>query len=537
MAGAKGLFIGDKESVKAVQYPIDFEEYVNNLQSKAIGATAWNSTWFRAVVRKRANGVVSIPRRIMKGETEIQEDEFDGLPSKSGEPGIKPRIDFARLMRQGSVAIDRFGKAYFAVVVNNAKKPLEVRWLDPNTIDLVFDKGTGELLQFERRIKGVLVQTYPYDKATKKAPGIAWAWSMGMNEIGPGDTLVDDCKTPATALYMSDEMMNGLFARGAINQHWITATHNPPEAEKERIRERIARFMFGGVKNAHSVEVFAEGLVPTKIGTDPNSLELTTSTDRWQNDICAVSDTPRGLMNMADTSNTAALDRVTQTWIISTIKPHAQLIVDALNFHVLNDLGYTLELNTAGMDVDQQEEAEKAQAWGLYVDHDVDPETAAAMLGIDIPEGMPFIDEAKVAARQAAEQSRMDALQQARQNGQGPEMEQEKAADMKATKARQVEPVKPSEEYANEIAALTELALDGEITQAQMNSAWRVLATEAHTKALKRGLGVAPNEMLMSHEEAALSPILSKEYEAIDKAVTEVFSGLTANTGNGTSAV
>lgn len=414
MAGAKGLFVGDRASVKAVQYPIDFEEYVNNLQTKAIGATAWNSTWFRAVVRKRANGVVSIPRRIMQGKTEIEEDEFDGLEGK-------PRIDFPRLMRQGSVAIDRFGRAYFAVVVNSGKKPLEVRWLDPSTIELEFDKQTGELLRFIRRLNGVIVQVYPYNKETKKAPGIAWAWSMGMNEIGPGDTLVDDCNVPATALYMSDEMMNGLFARGAINQHWITATHNPPEAEKERIRERIARFMLGGVKNAHSVEVFAEGLVPTKIGTDPNSLELGPSTDRWQNDICAVSDTPRGLMNMADTSNTAALDRVTQTWIVSTVKPHAQLIVDALNFHVLNDLGYTLELNTAGMDVDQQEEAEKAQAWSTYVSHDVDPETAAAMLGIDIPEGMPFIDEAKVAERQANEQARLDAMRQGQQNGQGPQ--------------------------------------------------------------------------------------------------------------------
>jgi hypothetical protein len=188
--------------------------------------------------------------------------------------------------------------------------------------------------------------------------------------------------------------------------------------EKDRLAAKIKRALFGGVDNAHGVEVFNEGLVVTKIGTDPNALELGPTADRLQNDICAVCDTPRILLNTVDASNRATIDRITQTWLQSTIKPHAQAIIDALNFHVLEEMGYTIELNTAGMDVDQQEEAEKAQAWAVYVDHDVDAETAAAMLGIDIPEGMQFIDQAKVAQRQADNEARMAALQAGQQNGQ-----------------------------------------------------------------------------------------------------------------------
>jgi len=422
---ASGLFIGDERAMKAISVPIDFEDYVNGLQAKAAGLTAWDSAWFRSVIRKRANGVRSIPRRITKlsakkdpaakaestDDKEIKESEFDGQVGK-------PRINFPRLLEQASVALDLYGACYFANVQNAGRKSLEVRWLDPRTITCEYDRASGKLLRFDRRVNGVVTQSYPYDEATKKAPGLVWAWSVGMNETGPGDTLTEACELPAKTLVMADEVMNSLFRRGAIDQLWITATNNPPEAEKERVRERIRRFMFGGVRTAHNIEVFNEGLVPTKIGTPPRDLELGPSSDRWQNDICAACDTPRILLNTVDASNRATIDRITQTWLLTTIAPQAQMIIDALNYHVLHDLGYDLQLNTAGMDVDQQEEAEKAAAWAVYVDHDVNPETAAEMLGIDIPEGLEFIDAAKVAERQATEQARMDAMRQA-QAGQG----------------------------------------------------------------------------------------------------------------------
>ena len=417
MAGASGLFIGDREAIKAIGIPVDFDEWVQGLQAKSAGATAWDSPWFRAVIGKRANGARSIPRRLMRGEEETEEHEFDGQ-------GGNPRIKFDDLIFRGSMALDRFGAAYFAVVQNRQRMPLEVRWLDPATVEPVYDRQTGKLIRFDRRLNGVIVQSYPYDEKTRKAPGLAWAWSAGMNEMGPGDTLAKACELPARTLVMADELMRGLYERGAINQHWVTATHNPPEQEKERLRVRIGRALLGGVKNAHSVEVFNEGLTVTKIGTDPNALELGPTADRLQNDICAACDTPRILLNTVDASNRATIDRITQTWLQTTIAPHAQMILDALNFHVLEAIGYRLELNTAGMDVDQDEESSKAAAWAVYVDHDVNAETAAAMLGIDIPEGMEFIDAAKVQERAAAEQSKLDAMREAammRTNGQGPQ--------------------------------------------------------------------------------------------------------------------
>ena len=417
---ADSVFFGDKRAVKSLHIPVDFDEYVNGLRARAAGATALDSPWFRAVIGKRANGVTAIPRRIMRGETEIEQDD---LPF---------RVDLADLLYRGSMALDVYGAAYFAVVQNARRMPLEIRWLDPRTIRLRYDERNGRLLAFERVLNGLVVQSYPYDEKTHRAPGIAWAWTAGMNETGPGDTLAKACDLPAKTLVLADELMRGLYERGAINQHFVTANFNPPEAEKERLTAKLRRVFFGGVDKAHGIEVFNEGLVVTKLGTDPNALELGPTADRLQNDICAACDTPRILLNAADASNRATIDRITQTWLLSTIQPHAQRLIDALNEHALEDAGYMVELNTAGLDVDQAEEAEKAAAWAVYVDRGVNPETAAEMLGIDIPEGMPFVEgpsPAELAAQAQAQAA------QAMQQDNGPRPDERKQEEVKRLRA------------------------------------------------------------------------------------------------------
>jgi hypothetical protein len=43
------------------------------------------------------------------------------------------------------------------------------------------------------------------------------------------------------------------------------------------------------------------------------------------------------------------------------------------------------------MTISQEEERQRAQAWMLYVSQGADPDVAAAMLGLDIPEGMELM--------------------------------------------------------------------------------------------------------------------------------------------------
>ena len=443
------IFFGDKNALKNIQIPIDFDEWLDGLKAKAAGVAATDSAWYRAVVNKRATAVVSIPRRIARGGEEI-------------EPEVLPfRVDFGDLMQRGSMALDNYGAFYAAVVQNARRQPLEVRWLDPRTIRLNYDKASGRLLSFDRLINGRVAQSYPYDEKTRLAPGLIWAWTPGMNETGPGDTLAETARLPASMLVMADALLKGLYERGAINQHFVTANYQPPEAEKERLREKLRRAFFGGVREAHSIEVFSDGLTISKIGTDPNALELGPTAERIQNDICAAADTPRILLLGTD-ANRATVDRITQTWLMGPIQMHAQRMVDAFNHHLLEPAGYTMTLNTAGMDVDQQEEAEKAAAWATYVDRGVNPATAAEMLGIDIPEDMPFVEGPSRAEMQA----QALAAQAAMQNQPRPEGD-----DAAAGRARREEEVKRLHAFIDNRTYLTRPFKSDILTPAEIEAA------------------------------------------------------------------
>lgn len=394
------------DGFKNYQIPIDYDDWLGELRVKSNNARAIDSTWYNAVINKRANGTVSIPRRItrLNDDTEVPESDFDGSAGM-------PKIDFSDLIYRASIAIDNLGAFYIGIIHNAAGRPLELRWFDPSTIKLMSNEATGEFTGFRRILRGNTVAIYDYNAQARRAldrttgkPGIVWAWSPGMNESGPGATLSNACRLPATALVMGDEVMNGLFSRGAINVMVAYRDDGAQiaESQAEQTQSALRRLFQRGSKGSSTIALLKHPLKFEKISTSPNELELGPSADRWQNDICAIADTPRILLNTADASNRATIDRITQTWLLTTIRPHAQLIIDALNQHVLFDMGYEITLNTAGLDVDQQEEAEKATAWATYVDRDVDPVTAAEMLGIDIPEGMLFIDETKLAERQAA---------------------------------------------------------------------------------------------------------------------------------------
>ena len=87
-------------------------------------------------------------------------------------------------------------------------------------------------------------------------------------------------------------------------------------------------------------------------------------------------------------SNRALLDRVTSNWVEYTILPHTELIVHGLNHHVFNPNGYNLELQPQALTVNMEDETNRASAFQMYVSTGVPKETAAAVLGIHVPEGM-----------------------------------------------------------------------------------------------------------------------------------------------------
>jgi hypothetical protein len=337
-----------------------------------------SSAWYYAVVRKRAAMVRAIPRIVMgSGGNEVKEKD---LPF---------RIDLSDLLFRSSVSLDRYAASYWAKI-GNGNALQRVRFLDPTTIEPIYGMQGGGLQYFKRSVGGRQIRI-EYDPETETSPDLGWVWLHDTNEAGPGMAPEHVAKRPANILGNIDKFAENFFDRGAISQHWITAATNPGPEEKERLIAKIKRALFGGVDTSHGVEVFSEGLTVDKIGSDPKELELEIIDKANMVDVGAVLETPRMIISPDEAANRATLDRVWSSWIEYAVVPHAEMIVDALNYHILEPAGYSLALNANALTISQEDERQRALAFSYYVNAGVDAETAAAMLGLDIPDGMELM--------------------------------------------------------------------------------------------------------------------------------------------------
>lgn len=346
----------------------------------------WGSAYYKGIVKKIASTVRIIPRRFktLNGDAVIEETD---LPVK---------INVNNILAQSSIAVNRFGRAYWGLDTQG-KKIVRARWFNPATIQEDIQDGKGLVgfirqsnTQSERRIE------YKYNPDTERVDigdngGLGWVWSLGMNEVGPGDTLDGDVGLPASLLQWSDLMMSALFQRGGINK-WVAFTEqNPSPDDQKRIREKINRMLGKGVEGSSTFEVLSNLLEMKQVGTNPKDLEMEVVNTGNKADVSAASLTPQILINPDMASNRSVMDRITASWLNELVVPHAQLIVDGLNHHVFIPSGFVMELQPNAMGADQQDEVDRAQAWGIYVERGANPYTTAAMLGLEVPDGMDLM--------------------------------------------------------------------------------------------------------------------------------------------------
>lgn len=350
---------------------------------------AWGSAYYKGVVKKAASTVRIIPRRY----TTLAGVEVD-------ERDIKTKfaldINIDNLLYQSSIALNRFGKAYYGLDTKGSRIA-RARWFNPTTITEDYFPGRG-LIGFTRQNSqesfGKIY--YKYNNDTELVDigengGLGWVWSLGMNETGPGDTLDDDVSLPASLLQWADRMMEMLFKRGGINK-WVAFTeHNPNDDDKKRIRASIQRLLGGGVENSSSFEVLSSLLELKQIGTDPKDLGMEEINSGNKADISAAALTPQLIIDPTLAANRSVLDRATSNWLAEFVGPHGKLIADAMNRHIFSQVGLILELQPNGMAANQEDEAARMAAWATFVQNGGAPETGAAMLGMDVPEGMPLM--------------------------------------------------------------------------------------------------------------------------------------------------
>ena len=350
---------------------------------------AWGSAYYKGVVKKAASTVRIIPRRY----TTLTGVEVDERDIKS-QFGLDINVD--NLLYQSSIALNRFGKAYYGLDTKGSRI-VQARWFNPATITEDYFPGRG-LVGFTRQNNKESFNKiyYKYNKDTELVEmdengGLGWVWSLGMNETGPGDTLDDDVSLPASLLQWADRMMEMLFKRGGIGQWVAFAEHNPGEDDKKRIIASLRRALGGGVENSSSFTVLSNLLRLEQIGTKPKDLGMEEVNNGNKADISAAALTPQLIIDPTTAANRSVLDRATSNWLAEFVGPHGELIADAMNHHIFSQVGLVMELQPNGMAANQEDESARMAAWATFVQNGGDPETGAMMLGMDVPEGMPLM--------------------------------------------------------------------------------------------------------------------------------------------------
>lgn len=372
-----------------------WEQFLNQQKSET------DAAYYVGVKRNRAMYASSIPRKIRRASDGaiIQEKE---LPFK---------FQGNSLMWRSVRALDSFGAAYYGLKLNRGGGVRGVKWFDPTSIRIEEDIAGG-IHHFERIFNGHMRGVWGWDDEDSLIVpnnvwgGMAYVHALGMNEYGPGESLDQFAALPAKLLLESDKLLSGLFERGAINQHAVFTPRNPGAAQKNELRQRLQRFLFGGSKNAHNVEVLNAELRLEKIGTDPKDLALKDIDEGNRTDINVVSSTPGVIVDPGHQINRASLDRITSNYINFPISHVAQHIIDEWNRQIFEPAGYEMSLDAQSMSVEQVEEKNRAQAYALFVGAGNMPaETAIAVLGIDVPEGMPLVNDQRQAESSASVES------------------------------------------------------------------------------------------------------------------------------------
>lgn len=263
------------------------------------------------------------------------------------------------------------------------RRPEELRYMAAGTIAPVIDGARG-LTGFTRKVNGVET-SYPLERFV-----YFWPADEGVELGPPQSSPVQAALMSAGANYYTARFISDFFARGAIKGTLLAVKGNPVEAERKRLKEWFTRTFARGSRSQFATEVVnADALEPIKIGEGLESLNNSELTLQMREDIAVALGIPMSMLlssTIAGMGGGGVAESDTIRFYRDTVKHQGDFIADVLNAQVFAPLGLRFEFLWDTLDVFQQDENQRAQAFKTYVDARMRPEVAAMMLGLELPE-------------------------------------------------------------------------------------------------------------------------------------------------------
>lgn len=334
--------------------------------------------WLYRCIHIRANALLRVPWALTtKGGGEIWSSS-DSKPL----PAVYAYLAQLRgLFNLTEMALILTGEAFWHKERNRVRL-LNLRWLAPQTMIPIWDE-TG-LTKFERRINGKKMDMPVGDV-------IYFALPNPLHETKPGPSPAGAALADAGVLYNVDAFASAFFERGAIKATLLTVEGNPPKAELERLESWWKRF-FAGNQKAYQSAAIRAGVTPVVVGEGIEGLANQTLTTEKRQGIATALGIPHSLV-FSDAANYATAQQDELNFLEYTVLPSAHLIEETVNRQLLDPLGLAITFQPETMDAFQADETSRSQSLVHLRSAGMPMETALAVLGYEIPEGLPIEEE------------------------------------------------------------------------------------------------------------------------------------------------
>lgn len=328
-------------------------------------------------VEMRSQAIAGMPRQIVDRETgnvlatanfpSPQVDE-DGRPITEDDLGFA--VDFDDLWWRAEMAQCLLAESYFSQVKNRVKL-IELRWLDPRTIEPTYSTGQG-VTGFKRTVGGRIRPLAVED--------VVWFHRPGLKELGPGKAPGQVAARAAGIADYMDQFIETFFERGAMPTTVVFSETRPEENERNRIKRYLENILTG-IGNAFGVEVLNSALRFETLTPPLKDMLLPDIKDGGARDIAIAMGVPASLI-FEGASNFATAQVDDLNFYTKTVVPEARFLQRQINKHLFNKMGMVFQFRPDQLEIFQQQESKKvSQAVLLYDRNAIDKEELRAAGG------------------------------------------------------------------------------------------------------------------------------------------------------------
>lgn len=334
----------------------DSGNFTNSIDS--VAAAYSNVPMIYRAVKMRCDALSSVPIRIYKNDNEVD------WPFPCDMRDLIWRME-ADLLGAGVSTV---------LKLRNRVRVLDLQRLNPFTVAIHYDNANG--LTFSQAGKVWPESDMVYIKE--------FSYS---DDLTSGISTVQACLNDAGLMNYQTRFASRFFEAGAMPIVLVSAD-GLIEEEKQRIQNFFSK-LASGVGNAWRVLATRTKLTPEVVSQDLDKMTMPELYAQATKNIANAFGIPVNMFSGDD--NYASADSHRMRFWQDTVRPRGRLVEAALNRQVLEPMGLRMEFAFDEMDIFQEDEAQRAQAFSIYVNAGVNPMVAKDMLGIESNTDLPFM--------------------------------------------------------------------------------------------------------------------------------------------------